>query len=345
MRALRLEDIDRLALGEIERPAIGDDELLIRTGAATICTSDLHDLHANPFGIALPATLGHEGAGTVVAVGAAVSGFAPGDRVAAHPVHPCHRCAACTSGMDHLCTDMRHFGINMPGTFAESFVVRTDRARHMPDGMDFATAALMEPVCVSLEALLQARLPASGSLLIIGDGPFGVMMARLARHRGVARVVLAGRHIDRLAFAPDAVTLNTADGDGRAIMLDAGRPDGFDAVIIAVSSRDAVADGLAALRPKGRLVVFAPIPGLTPIDLSDVLMRELEIVGSVNDRGLLDDAMRLLADSHLDLQELVTHRYPIEAYRQAFALAEHRQEPAMKIAFEFEGTDADGGAA
>jgi threonine dehydrogenase-like Zn-dependent dehydrogenase len=102
MKALQLQALGQVNLLEIDRPGIADDELLIRTGATTICTSDLNDIRENRFGIELPVILGHEGAGTVVAVGSRVTGFAVGDRVAAHPVHPCGQCFNCRHGRAHL---------------------------------------------------------------------------------------------------------------------------------------------------------------------------------------------------------------------------------------------------
>jgi len=341
MKALRFEAIGRLDLVEVEMPRTAPDQLLVRTGAATICTSDLHDLQGNPFDIELPVILGHEGAGTVVEVGADVTGFRVGDRIAAHPVHPCHRCPTCQAGMDHLCTEMEHFGLNLPGTFAEYCAVRADRARAIPDEMDFAAAALMEPVCVSLEAVRQANLLPGGSLLVIGDGPFGIMMARLAGEMDLARIVIAGHHAARMAFAPtsQAIDLRAAPDPADALR-DASGGNGFDAVILAVAAKEAVNLGLDALRPKGRLVIFAPMPGETPIDLFAVLLRELEIVGSVNDPGLMDEAIAALARPALALGELVTHRFRIDDYREAFALAENRQGAAMKIAITFDDPEA-----
>jgi threonine dehydrogenase-like Zn-dependent dehydrogenase len=88
MKALQLQGLRQFAVVDVDMPRPGEDQILLRTGATTICTSDLNDLHANPFHIPLPMTMGHEGAGTVAAVGSGVRGFMPGDRVAAHPVHP-----------------------------------------------------------------------------------------------------------------------------------------------------------------------------------------------------------------------------------------------------------------
>jgi threonine dehydrogenase-like Zn-dependent dehydrogenase len=337
MNALRFEAIDRLELVGIDPPVPGPDQVLIRTGAATICTSDLHDLHGNPFEIALPVVLGHEGAGTIAGLGENVTGFSIGDRVAAHPVHPCLTCETCASGMGHLCPNMSHFGLNMQGTFAGYFVARADRVRVLPDSVSFEAAALAEPVCVCLEALRQTGLGEGQRLLIIGDGPFGVIMARLAERTAPRNVVLAGHHPARLVFAPGATTVNLRDVDDRkAALRDANGGKGFDAAILAVGSREAFWMALDLLRPKGRLVVFAPMPGETPVDLFKVLLNELEIVGSVNDPDLLDEAIETLADPALAIEDLITHRFAIEEYEQAFAMAEGDRDQAMKVAFTFE---------
>lgn len=337
MRALQLQAVGQLALVDVPPPAIKSDQLLIRTGAATICTSDINDLRANPFNIPLPVILGHEGAGTVAAIGAAVEGFQIGDRVAAHPVHPCGRCDTCRRGLGHLCPHMEHFGLNLPGTLAEYFVVRADRARRLPAGADFAVAALAEPICVCLEALAQARVSAGGSLLILGDGPFGVLMARLAGTLGLRRLVIAGHQPYRLGFARAALAVNVAgEADPAPILRQAAGAGGFEAVILAVASEAALQTGLACLEARGRLVVFASLHGLTPVDLFAVQMRELEIVGAVNDADRLDEAVHRLTETPALFADLVTQRFPLEAYSAAFDLAAAGQDRALKVALVLE---------
>lgn len=336
MKALRLNAPDRLELVEMDIPAIKDKELLIKTGASTICTSDLTDIRANPFGIRLPVVIGHEGAGTVAAIGAAVKGFRLGDRVATHPVHPCGDCPPCRDGMGHLCQNMRHFGINLPGTFAEYYVAREDRVRHIPDWVDFSLASLAEPVSVCLEALAQARLLPGKALLVIGDGPFGLMIARLAVPLDLSKLVLAGWYDFRLSFARQTVRLNTQkEADPLKVMRDAVGGAGYDAAVLAVGSHQAFLDGLHCLKPKGRLVIFSAIPGETPVDLFMVHLKELEIIGSCNDQDRFDEAVRMLSDPRLGLSELITHRFPIEEYRQALDLAENGHDRALKISFVF----------
>lgn len=335
MKALVLKGIGQLELVESPAPEIGPDELLIRMGATTICTSDVNDLRGNPFSIQLPVVIGHEGAGIVAAVGARVKEFHVGQRVATHPVHPCGKCAPCREGLGHLCLNMGHFGINLPGTMAEYYRVRQDRARPIAESISFPVAALVEPVCVCLEALDRANFTPSSSLLIIGDGPFGVLMARLAVRVGAERVILVGQSDFRLAFAPAAIRLNTRDSpDPVQVMLEANQGSGYEAVILAVGSRQAFADGLMCLKPRGRMVVFSALPGDTAVDLFQVHLKELDIVGACSDRDFLDEACRLLDDPKLALDELVTHRFPLEDYNEAFELAEHGKDRAMKVAFE-----------
>lgn len=336
MKALQLKQVGRLEMIDAPAPRPGEDQLLVRTGAAVICTSDLNDIRENPFGISLPVIMGHEAAGTVVQVGPKAKGFAVGDRVAAHPVHPCGQCVNCRDGVGHLCLAMGHFGLNMQGTFAEYFVVRHDRARKIPDGVPFPTAALAEPVSVCLEGLSQARLQRGQCLLIIGDGPFGVLTALLAEREKLSGLVIAGHHDWRMAFAPAAKQVNIkglADPAEALLAANGGRK--YDAVFLGVGRAAAVQQGLALLKPKGRLVVFSAIPQPTPVDLFSLHCKELEIVGACNDQDRLDEAVGMLSDASIGLGRLVTHHFPIERYQEAIDLAANGHEKAMKVALTF----------
>jgi len=335
MKALELQGTNRMGLVEAAVPVPAADQLLVRTGAAVICTSDLNDLRGNPFGIELPIVFGHEGAGTVEAVGRDVKGFSVGDVVATHPVHPCFSCENCLAGMGHLCGNMGHFGVNMQGTFAEFYVVRGDRARKAPAGADFATAALAEPVCVCLEAIAQARVEARSSLLVLGDGPFGVMIAKLARAMRIGRVVIAGEHDFRLGFAEGCETVNLMREVDRGAALKRVSGSGFDAVILAVGSGEAARQAIGLLKAKGRLVVFSALHEPVTLDLFTVHMKELEIVGACNDADRFDEAMGLLFRPEMGMGRMITQRFVIAQYAEAFELAATGRDRAMKVAFVF----------
>ena len=323
MQALQMRGPGDLALTTMPTPKPAPRDVLIRTLAATICTSDLHDLAFNPFNIALPRVLGHEAEGVVVACGADATEFTPGTRVAAHPVVPCESCPECMRSFGHLCARMGHLGYDRDGAFAEYFVQRADRVRRLPENLPASVGALLEPVAVCLQAIARAGEMRGRDVLVAGDGPFGNIIARLAVRAGAHRVIVAGREPFRLGLIPGVETARAAPEES------------VDVAILAVSSAEAVATSLAALRPRGRLVVFSALPNDVPIDMLSVHLRELEIVGSCNDEERLDEAIRCLDDPSLALHELITHRIPFERWAEAFALAREGHDRALKVALIF----------
>ncbi len=338
MRALQLRELNRLEEVEMPVPSPACDEVLVRTLATTICTSDLNDIQANPFGGKIPRVLGHEGAGVVAAVGDEVREFAVGDRVAAHPVIPCGRCDSCHRGLGHLCDDMGHLALDRDGTFAEYFCLPAARARGLPDGTDIAVAALLEPVAVCLEAVRRAQIAVGENVLVVGDGPFGIIIARLCLRQRPARVVLAGHHDFRLSQVPEAVRINARDvADAAAAVSEATGGEGIDAAIVAAGTPESAGLCLESLRARGRMVVFSSIPQPIRIDLFRLHVKELAILGACNDEDLLDEALGSLADPALRLDSLITHRVPFRDWRRALTLASECKGEALKVAITFEG--------
>lgn len=326
MQALQMRGLGELVLTTLPVPTPGPRDVLIRTLAATICTSDLHDLARNPFAIALPRVLGHEAAGVVVTCGAEVREFTPGVRVAVHPVVPCGGCAECARGFRHLCARLGHLGNDRDGTFAEFFIQRADRVRWLPDQVPATVGALLEPLAVCLQAIARAGVVHGRDVLVAGDGPFGNIIARLAVQAGARRVLVAGRQPFRLGRIPGVETATAAAAAS------------MDVAILAVSSAEAAVACLAALRPRGRLVVFSALPEPTALDLVSLHLRELEIVGACNDEERLDDAWRGLSDPELALHAIVTHALPFAQWPEAFALARDGHDRALKVALTFPQT-------
>lgn len=331
MKALVLEGIGRLVMKDVPVPSPRPGNVLIKTGAATICTSDLNDIDHNPFDVPLPIVIGHEGAGTIAALGEGVTGFSVGQAVAAHPVMPCMTCDSCRRGLNHLCDDMEHLGITRGGAFAEYFEIRADRIRVKPDALTFAQASLMEPVCVCLEAIDRAQVRAGGNVLVVGDGPFGIMIAKLAFARKPQRMVLVGRHDYRLRQVPGAVTINERMGDPLAAISDATGGEGIDSAILAVGTAPAVDLCIASLRSRGTLSVFSGIRDPVPVDLWKVHLKELMIHGSCNDMDALDEAMALLARPELGLTDMISHEFPFDRWQDAFDMAKNGKDRALKV--------------
>ena len=336
MRALQLEAIGQLTEVRVPVPSPMPDEVLVRTVATTICTSDLHDIEQNPFGIVLPRVLGHEGAGVVVTAGDAVTSLHIGDRVTAHPVIPCRQCENCRRGLGHLCSNLGHLGLDRDGTFAEFFCIRADRARRLPSEVDFRFASLLEPVAVCLEAIRRGRLAAGETVLVIGDGPFGILIARLALQSEPRRVIVVGRHEFRLRHVTSGVGIHEKrTADVGAAIREANEGQGVDVVILATGSPGAFELALTSVRARGRVVLFSAVHSQPKVDWFRLHTQELDILGACNDQDLIDPALACLADPELRLDSLVTHHLPFADWRRGFELARFGKDEALKVALEF----------
>ena len=324
MKSLQLQGLNKLIKVELPIPVPGQEEVLIKTEVATICTSDLHDIKTNAFGIKYPRVMGHEGSGVVVACGSGVTDYTPGTRVAAHPVVPCRACSECERGLEHLCLHMSHLGIDRDGCFAEYFVQRADRVRPLPDNISFALGALLEPVAVCLEAISRSNDIKGKTVLVAGDGPFGNIIARLAQRAGAARVLVSGREPFRLKLIPGVE------------IVDAVQAKSVDIAILAVSAAEAVYTCLQALRPRGRLVIFSTVQEPVALNLFNIHVSELEVVGACNDENKIDESLQCLTEEGLALENIITHQIPFDRWEEAFELARNGHNKALKVALVFD---------
>jgi len=335
MNAIMLEAQNTVNMREIPVPTPGKGEILIQTKAATICTSDILDMKNSIFTMDLPIVMGHEAAGIVAAIGEGVTEVKVGDEVAVHPVMPCNStCPSCQTGLNHLCDNMEHLAFNRPGVFSEYFVTRPDCVRIKPPSISFPLASLMEPVCVCLEAINRAQVKEGGRVLIVGDGPFGIMVSRLCAARKPKQIIHAGRYEGRLSFAKGELvtTINEKKTpDMQKAIMDLTNGEGIDSAILCVSNPAALDLCIEVLRSRGVLVVFSALDGKTPVDLLRVHLKELTITGSNNDENFMDDAVRLLSDPTFDLNGVVTHEVPFAEWKEAFRLAEFDREKCLKV--------------
>jgi len=336
LKALVLEAASKLVMKNIPIPVPNDNEVLVRTKAATICTSDVNDILYNPFGIELPMIMGHEGAGIIEAVGANVTEFSVGDEIAAHPVMPCGECVSCKRGLSHLCDDMEHLGLNHGGVFAEYFTIRKDRIRKKADNIDFATASLMEPLCVCIEAVKRANVENAQNILVIGDGPFGILISNICGGYSDKKTILLGRHDFRMSHTKNVITVNEKTcGNVIDEINRITNGEGIDSAIICAGTNQAMNTAIESLRSRGTVCVFSAIHEPPAIDLFKVHVKELNICGSCNDMDCLDESMALLSDGYAD--GIITHKLPFDEFEKAFDIAVNGKDSALKISLIFGG--------
>lgn len=326
---------------EVDEPRIGPGEVLLRPLACGICTTDVKAVRrgnqdASEYG------LGHELVGRIVAVGDG-SIWQVGQRVVAAPYVPCSVCPFCLRGQPLLCERLFEQGLD-PGGLAER--VRIPRAIAerglfaVPEALPSEMAALTEPVACCVHAAEACAIAAGDAVLVIGDGPMGLMNAAVARAHGASLIIVAGLIPSRLKVATEHyadVMVNVAEEDltQRVKSLTEGR--GADVVLVAVSSPDAVISGLGALRRGGVLDAFAGVSEgtMVPLDLRRLHYDELHITGSFGAAPQhLRQALHLISRAQVNVVPLITGRFSFE---QTPSAIEHAaSQVGMKAVVVFE---------
>jgi L-iditol 2-dehydrogenase len=319
-------------------PVAGPGELVVRIEACGLCGSDALRWYVER---KAPVVLGHEPAGSVVATGADVTGFATGDRVFVHHHAPCDQCAECRRGLWSNCAAWRVNGLH-PGGFAQfARVAERNVARdtlRLPDSIDFDTATFIEPLACCLRAVHRAgRLAAGDTVCIIGLGAMGLLMVQLARAGGAAVVVgadfLAGRRALAERLGAHA-TFDPRESDPGAAVRAATDGRGADVVIVCPGDARAVHTGIATAAPGARAVCFTPLSPDEPltIDQSSLYFREISIVQSYScGPDETREALRLLERRRIDVEPLTTHRAGLDGVAAALERAAGKDDGIKTI--------------
>ena len=346
MQAAVYREIDVVRPEIIAVPEIGAGELLIRIDTCGVCGTDLKKIHTGSH--AAPRVFGHEMAGTVAAVGSGVSGFAVGERVMAFHHIPCGTCFYCRKQTFAQCETYKKVGTTAGfaaagGGFAEyirvmDWIVATGGVVKIPDDIPFEQAAFIEPVNTCYKAIRLLNLEADDTVLVIGQGSIGVILAALA-HRTGARVLTSDLYPERHAIAAQFGLTHPIDarGDvvGAAKAATEGR--GADVVLVAVGADALIAMAMDAVRPGGRVMLFASTQhGTAPFDPATVCMDEKTLMGSysasvaIQEEGI-DLVFSGYRDGSLDLTQLISHRFSLDECAEAIHLASNPKPDSMKI--------------
>ncbi|MDH6166724.1 L-idonate 5-dehydrogenase [Variovorax boronicumulans] len=334
---------DDLRLDEQDAGEIGPGQVLVKVGMGGICGSDLHYFHNGGFGtvrIKEPMVLGHEVAGTVVAVAPGVDSVRIGDKVAINPSRPCGGCKFCLEGLPNQCLEMRFYGSAMrtphvQGAFRNMLLCEATQCVKVADHVPLRLAALAEPFSVGLHAVSRAGSLLGKRVLVSGCGPIGVLAIAAARVHGAAEIVATDVVDEPLAIAraigADSV-INVAQ-DKAWVSRYAADKGTFDVMLECSGNERALRDGLEVMRPRG-VVVQLGLGGDVSIPQNMVVAKELSICGSFRFHAEFALAVRLINEGRVDLSPVVSHTFPMLQARQAFELASDRRQ-AMKVLIDF----------
>ncbi|HKD13502.1 MAG TPA: zinc-dependent dehydrogenase [Candidatus Angelobacter sp.] len=323
-------------------PEIGRGEVLLRVHTCGICGTDLKKISTGSHSV--PRIFGHETAGQIAALGPGVSGFKVGDRAMVFHHIPCGQCYYCRHKVFAQCPVYKRVGVTAGfepsgGGFAEyvrvmDWIVRRGLIR-LPDDVSYEQASFVEPVNTCMKAIEALNLQPDETVLVIGQGPIGIMLALLAKRSG-ASVVTSDLYPQRLTIAQgygltQIVNASSEDLGRRVKELTEGR--GADAVILAVAGNSLVHPAIEAARPGGRVMLFAQTQrSEVTIDPAAICVDEKALLGSYSASiDLQDENVRLVFSGEIDFARLITHRFPLDRAVEALEVAANPGPDSMKV--------------
>ena len=318
-------------LEEIPEPRVGHNDVRIRIHKTAICGTDIHIYNWDKWAektIPVPMAVGHEYAGEIVEIGSEVQGFKVGDRVSGEGHVTCGYCRNCRAGRRHLCRNTVGVGVNRPGCFAEYLVIPAFNAFKLPDAITDDIASILDPLGNATHTALSFNLVGE-DVLITGAGPIGIMATAIARFVGARHIVVTDVNDYRLDLA-------RAMGASRAInvtreslddtMRDLGMQEGFDVGLEMSGNPSAFRDLLRTMHHGGSVALLGIPPENTVIDWNEVIFKGLVIKG-VYGREMFETwyKMASMLQSGLDVKPIITHRFPIGEFRDAFEIMKSGQ--------------------
>lgn len=344
MKALVLVELGRLELLELPMPSPDDSSVLVRVRACAICGSDIRIKNKGTHRFSPPHTMGHEIAGDVVEVGKDVSNLTVGDRVAIGADVLIGPRGGPQAGYGLPCGVDLAMGYEYAGGFAEYVllppqVLFAGPVHTIPEGLPYHVAALAEPLACAINGYEATPVRLGETVVVIGAGPIGCMLAELGKLLGASRTVLVQRSRARLElarrFGADHYVCSL-DGDPVEQVRDITGGKGPDVIFTANSSPEAQEQALRMIGHGTRVNLFGGLPaGTPPLSFDTNLIHYKEAVvtgshGSVPRQHSL--ALRLLAEGAVDGERYITHRFTLDDYAEAFRVAEGRE--ALKVVLE-----------
>jgi L-iditol 2-dehydrogenase len=342
MRAAVYRGVNDVRMETVPVPKIGSAEMLVRVHSCGVCGTDLKKIATGSH--PAPRIFGHETSGVVAAVGDGVRDYRPGDRVMVFHHIPCGQCFYCQNKTFAQCSTYKKVGCTAGfepsgGGFAEYVRVMDWIVEHgtvrIPEDVSFEQACFVEPVNTCMKGIQAVGLRPGETVLAIGQGPIGIILSVLAKQAG-ATLITSDLYPERLRIGSSCgidltIDASRADVVTRVRELTEGR--GADAVILAVGGNSLIQTAMDAARPGGRILLFAQTQhGETVIDPAAICVDEKTLLGSYSASvDLQEEAVRFVMNREMDLERLVSHRFPLSESPQALDLAAHPKPSSMKI--------------
>ena len=321
---------------EVEEPDCGPGQVKLEVGWCGICGTDLHVYH-DTFRNFPPVILGHEFAGTVLETGQEAHGISPGERfcVLGATTVTCGRCIYCRQGQFMFCRERRGMGHGVNGAFARYVVARPDQLFRLPEGFPLEEGALCEPFAAAVHAVCEMTPLRTGDVVLVsGPGPIGLLCLKLLVTQGL-KVIVAGTAADRARLEQArkmgaSRVVEVAADDLQQVVADESDGFGVDVAFECAGAAASVRNCLAATRPLGCYTQVGHFGKEATVSLDPIAFKQLRVTGSVGYTAQTwMRMMRMLEQGTLRLGDLITHRLPLEQWKQGFDACEDKS--ALKV--------------
>jgi alcohol dehydrogenase/L-iditol 2-dehydrogenase len=313
-------------LRDVAVPEIGNDDVLLRVGAVSVCGSDVHQAYnTHSWPVNVPVVLGHEFAGTVAKAGRAVKSFREGDRVVSETAaEVCGECLLCRTGRYNLCLQRKGFGYGIDGAMASYVKVPARCLHRIPDTLPFELACLAEPHAVAYNAMcVNSHIRPGDAVVVLGPGPIGLLCTRMAALAGADPLIVVG-------LSSDAPRLETARRLGATHVVDASReqvedvvrgfsPLGADLVCDASGASRPLDVALALVRPDGQVTKVGWSPDLVPVNINPLVQKNIRLQGSFSHNFPVWERVIHLLDRGVTYpKQIVGLTTALDGWREAF---------------------------
>jgi 2-desacetyl-2-hydroxyethyl bacteriochlorophyllide A dehydrogenase len=352
MKAVQFTGPEKMSYVDVPNPIINEYEVLIKIMAVGICGTDLELFSGEmPYirnGLTTyPLIPGHEWSGQIVEVGSKVSNFKIGDRVTGDVSIGCGSCSMCMNGRFNLCPNRRVVGSyrNYNGAFAEYIKLPHRHVYLLPDELSYEEAALIEPAATAAYGVMKAGIGLGDSVLVIGDGPIGLLSVQTAVLSGASKVYLVGSWDEKLKLGTTMgadFTLNYRNDKIVEIIHEMTQFKGIDVVIETSGSTKAFNQSLKLLKPGGKIILLSIYSSSEFMaEINSIVSKDAEVIGVLASCNSFKPTIELLAAGKINVLPLITHKYPLSRAADAINMIRTKSDFRIKVLLIPSETDSE----
>ena len=339
MKALVLKEYNQFSYEDVPEPEYGPDDLLVQVKACSICGSDVHGMDGSTGRRIPPVIMGHEASGVIKAVGANVKGFAPGDRITFDSTIYCGKCYYCRKGQINLCDNRRVLGVScneyrQNGAFAEYVTIPHHIAYHLPEGLSFEKAAMVEPVSIAVHAVSRSQVALNDTAVVVGVGMIGLFIVQILRQAGCSQIIAIDLDSNKFELARQfgathCLVADQSDLLAQIAKLTDGR--GADISFEAVGITPTVKTAVDVLRKGGALTLVGNLKPQVDFPLQAVVTRQISVLGSCASNGEYPICLDLIERGKVNVDVLISATAPLSEGVGWFQRLYNKEPGLMKV--------------